>query len=143
MSIPPLCEIWWMERCSLSLGKPNRSSMKTANSAPGYLCVSESIPGIESPILALPSIPCLTFVSLTNAYFQRSIYSSSESLSRAAERWGWPSNRLPCAQMKRTATRTPSFQQVLDVAKCSGIGRNDACPCGSGRKFKKCCQRQA
>jgi hypothetical protein len=21
-------------------------------------------------------------------------------------------------------------------------GRNDACPCGSGRKFKKCCERK-
>ncbi len=21
----------------------------------------------------------------------------------------------------------------------SGVGRNDPCPCGSGRKFKKCC----
>jgi uncharacterized protein YecA (UPF0149 family) len=22
-----------------------------------------------------------------------------------------------------------------------GVGRNDPCPCGSGRKFKKCCGR--
>ena len=22
-----------------------------------------------------------------------------------------------------------------------GIGRNDPCPCGSGKKFKKCCLR--
>ena len=36
-----------------------------------------------------------------------------------------------------------------DVAPAGGqledgsgkIGRNDACPCGSGRKFKKCCGR--
>ncbi|MFN2425804.1 MAG: SEC-C metal-binding domain-containing protein [Candidatus Binatia bacterium] len=21
------------------------------------------------------------------------------------------------------------------------IGRNDPCPCGSGKKFKKCCER--
>lgn len=24
-------------------------------------------------------------------------------------------------------------------AESSGAGRNDPCPCGSGRKFKKCC----
>lgn len=24
----------------------------------------------------------------------------------------------------------------------SGVGRNDACPCGSGKKFKKCCMSQ-
>lgn len=28
------------------------------------------------------------------------------------------------------------IQQVRDGAK---IGRNDACPCGSGKKFKHCC----
>ena len=25
------------------------------------------------------------------------------------------------------------------VVKGDKIGRNDACPCGSGKKFKKCC----
>lgn len=24
--------------------------------------------------------------------------------------------------------------------KTDKLGRNDACPCGSGRKYKKCCQ---
>lgn len=24
----------------------------------------------------------------------------------------------------------------------SGVGRNDDCPCGSGRKFKQCCIRK-
>jgi SWIM/SEC-C metal-binding protein len=23
------------------------------------------------------------------------------------------------------------------------VGRNDACPCGSGQKFKRCCERRA
>lgn len=23
-----------------------------------------------------------------------------------------------------------------------GVGRNDPCPCGSGKKFKKCCLRR-
>lgn len=27
------------------------------------------------------------------------------------------------------------------VNPCGGIGRNDPCPCGSGKKFKKCCGR--
>ncbi|MCL0041203.1 SEC-C metal-binding domain-containing protein [Dehalococcoidia bacterium] len=22
-----------------------------------------------------------------------------------------------------------------------GVGRNDPCPCGSGKKYKKCCRR--
>jgi uncharacterized protein len=28
-----------------------------------------------------------------------------------------------------------------DNARWSGVGRNDPCPCGSGKKFKKCCGR--
>ena len=29
------------------------------------------------------------------------------------------------------------FEQVADIGK--KIGRNDVCPCGSGKKYKKCC----
>jgi preprotein translocase subunit SecA len=28
-------------------------------------------------------------------------------------------------------------------APASEIGRNDPCPCGSGKKYKKCCGRNA
>jgi len=28
---------------------------------------------------------------------------------------------------------------VLDIMSGNKIGRNDPCPCGSGKKFKKCC----
>ncbi len=28
------------------------------------------------------------------------------------------------------------------VSPTTKIGRNDPCPCGSGRKYKKCCQRR-
>jgi len=27
--------------------------------------------------------------------------------------------------------------------KSDSIGRNDPCPCGSGRKYKKCCGKDA
>jgi uncharacterized protein len=29
--------------------------------------------------------------------------------------------------------------RVETVRKDSDVGRNDACPCGSGKKYKKCC----
>lgn len=40
--------------------------------------------------------------------------------------------------------RTPSMQEVDYVVegnrlRASAVGRNDPCPCGSGRKFKRCC----
>jgi uncharacterized protein YecA (UPF0149 family) len=30
---------------------------------------------------------------------------------------------------------------VIDLRTGRKIGRNDPCPCGSGKKFKKCCGR--
>ena len=32
---------------------------------------------------------------------------------------------------------------IRKSAKSSPLGRNDPCPCGSGKKFKKCCMGQA
>jgi hypothetical protein len=37
-----------------------------------------------------------------------------------------------------------NFRESIESQKCNGgismnVGRNDSCPCGSGKKFKKCC----
>lgn len=32
---------------------------------------------------------------------------------------------------------------VEPARKTHAVGRNDACPCGSGRKYKKCCGKSA
>ena len=28
---------------------------------------------------------------------------------------------------------------VIDLKTCKKVGRNEPCPCGSGKKYKKCC----
>ena len=33
-------------------------------------------------------------------------------------------------------------KEVVLVASAGKIGRNDPCPCGSGKKYKQCCQRK-
>jgi len=33
--------------------------------------------------------------------------------------------------------------RVLEIRQRFGIGRNKPCPCGSGKKFKNCCERNA
>lgn len=35
-------------------------------------------------------------------------------------------------------TPRPTEQATLDIEMFRGVGRNEACPCGSGRKFKNC-----
>ncbi len=42
------------------------------------------------------------------------------------------------SQVHAQAISNPEVKSVYQVK----IGRNDICPCGSGRKFKKCCINQ-
>jgi len=43
-------------------------------------------------------------------------------------------------QVSMPLTACPPFQSVQPSSK---VGRNDPCPCGSGKKFKKCCGKAA
>jgi preprotein translocase subunit SecA len=36
-------------------------------------------------------------------------------------------------------TRPPGEKQKTVVREGEKVGRNDPCPCGSGKKYKKCC----
>ena len=36
-------------------------------------------------------------------------------------------------------TDTPVKKQPVKKAAAEKVGRNDPCPCGSGKKYKKCC----
>jgi len=40
-------------------------------------------------------------------------------------------------------TQTTAPQPAGQPAKSQSVGRNDPCPCGSGKKYKKCCGRDA
>ncbi len=42
-------------------------------------------------------------------------------------------------QAMEKAERAPAPRPNAPVADMRGIGRNDPCPCGSGKKYKKCC----
>lgn len=48
-------------------------------------------------------------------------------------------NRLEAEQKKRPEESMPRFKP--HVRESPKIGRNEPCPCGSGKKFKKCCGR--
>jgi preprotein translocase subunit SecA len=36
-------------------------------------------------------------------------------------------------------TVAQKFRKPTNAAAIGKVGRNDSCPCGSGKKFKKCC----
>ena len=50
------------------------------------------------------------------------------------------SRELEQARMAGAGERQPVQQVVRGSAK---VGRNDPCPCGSGKKYKKCCGANA
>ncbi len=58
---------------------------------------------------------------------------STPAAARGTPALGSP---LTAAGAARTATPMPSARKPAAAAK---VGRNDPCPCGSGKKFKRCC----
>ena len=42
---------------------------------------------------------------------------------------------------KKQKRKTPVIVQSPHKSKAEKIGRNAPCPCGSGKKYKKCCGR--
>jgi len=56
---------------------------------------------------------------------------------RAMEETIEAASRAPLDLLKATAA--PRVAAGYTVKKEASVGRNDACPCGSGKKYKKCC----
>ena len=61
-----------------------------------------------------------------------------ESTTDPAERDSW---RAEVADKERLLARRPSPRPMPGTTRPNRIGRNDPCPCGSGKKFKHCCMR--
>lgn len=53
-------------------------------------------------------------------------------------------DQIMAMDLPNESLRVGMIQQVMDIKKgapTQKVGRNDPCPCGSGKKFKKCCGR--
>jgi uncharacterized protein len=42
-------------------------------------------------------------------------------------------------RIERNRQDQPSLHESAVIPSSGKVGRNDTCPCGSGRKYKKCC----
>jgi hypothetical protein len=69
----------------------------------------------------------------------------AKDLDKRDERWGRRPTRREIERMADEIeppdpgwTPPPATVPTLDVAMFKGVGRNEGCPCGSGRKFKNC-----
>ena len=47
------------------------------------------------------------------------------------------------ANTNTTAAKAEAQAKAKPVRTGPKVGRNDPCPCGSGKKYKKCCGRAA
>jgi hypothetical protein len=52
---------------------------------------------------------------------------------------GMSANRVASGHPAKPVPSAASTGEVIDFATRQKVGRNDPCPCGSGKKFKKCC----
>ncbi|MBI1831869.1 MAG: SEC-C domain-containing protein [Planctomycetes bacterium] len=52
----------------------------------------------------------------------------------------WPEPPFPAPAPKRASPSRPATPTaVAPFQSRDRVGRNDPCPCGSGKKFKRCC----
>jgi hypothetical protein len=63
-------------------------------------------------------------------------YAFSDAAQEDQERWATSSED---AGLAFADTPLPFVDPFTFVDPLKGVGRNDPCPCGSGKKFKKCC----
>ncbi len=72
-------------------------------------------------------------------FFGQNYHRLEELAIDAAGRRGLavPRGTMPAGE--RTNTRPISITAVHEAARKNNVGRNGPCPCGSGRKYKRCC----
>ncbi|WP_171684363.1 YecA family protein [Paenibacillus planticolens] len=73
----------------------------------------------------------------------RGFMSSIAALSNGTRQWflkGYSPNELSAgSQPTAVLQQEQAKADVIDMKSRAKVGRNDPCPCGSGKKFKKCC----
>ena len=61
------------------------------------------------------------------------------AMASAARSAGEPAAVEPGRGVRTAATGPPKEKQQTVVRTTKKVGRNDPCPCGSGKKYKRCC----
>ena len=68
-------------------------------------------------------------------------YYSEEQVAKLCEiePLAWKGKTEPVLQIDQNKKPSVSGSTKAPVIEYSKVGRNDPCPCGSGKKYKKCC----
>jgi len=77
------------------------------------------------------------FLSLEKRNHKRDIFNIFELYNNVLTTWsGYTEDN------ENITTRTDDFYYKPEQAVSEKIGRNESCPCGSGKKYKKCCMNK-
>ena len=95
----------------------------------GHRMFNEMLESIEDRVTDI-----IFRVRLEAGQRSRSVYNVSETQHQDV-------NQFEMAQRQRAAAQAPQGEQKVKQIKLNQpkVGRNDPCPCGSGKKYKKCC----
>ncbi|MGI6093238.1 MAG: hypothetical protein GX348_10900 [Veillonellaceae bacterium] len=85
------------------------------------------IDSILQPILDHPLI--MQYIEINQQIWQR-----TDALTAAGK-----SEMAICEVVAPLIEQKDALEKEIDETLSGGVGRNDLCPCGSGKKFKKCC----
>ena len=95
----------------------------------GHRMFNEMLEGIEDKVTDI-----IFRVRLEAGQRSKSVYNVSETQHADV-------NQFEMAQRQRAAAQAPQGERKTKQIKLDQpkVGRNDPCPCGSGKKYKKCC----
>jgi preprotein translocase subunit SecA len=106
---------------------------KTEYKREGYRMFNEMLDTVEDRVTDV-----IFKVRLEAGAQTRSVY----QVSRAAHD---EVGQFAMAERQRAAAQAPQGEQTVKKIQLETpkVGRNDPCPCGSGKKYKKCCGAKA
>lgn len=120
----------FLQFCDGYVAGPGLQAEIAENSWP--LAAPDMIPVASCPSTGLP------FVGLEDMCLLMSVMDVLEAYCAS----GIDEHHLPVRQLVTTKCGEEAFITVIDHRQrltSNKIGRNDPCPCGSGKKYKKCC----
>ena len=79
------------------------------------------------------------FCSSYKTFFSHQYSRMEQEAVRLARPIGLAVPSGPMSPAERTGTTAVPIAAIRDQARRNNVGRNDPCPCGSGRKYKRCC----
>ena len=116
--------------------------MKKLLTAKWFIVLAVSLLLIAGIILSfLPGSPLKAVVGLSSnavSPAQKGVKSTGNAFS---DFWAAIADGIAIREENKTAEISRAYREA-NIAHSNKVGRNDPCPCGSGKKYKNCCGKK-